>query len=104
MSSGPVYNAASDMIDRHLGEGRAAKAAFIDGAGTLTYGGLAESCNRFANMLGAFGIGRETRIALLLLDTRDFPITFWGAIKAGVVPVAINTLLTAEQYAYILAD
>ena len=99
-----TYNAATDMVDRHVDEGRAQKAAFIDGAGTLTYGGFAESCNRFANMMGAFGIGRETRIALLLLDTRDFPVAFWGAIKAGVVPVALNTLLTTEQYAYILAD
>ncbi len=99
-----IYNAATDMIDRHLAEGRAAKAAFIDATGTLTYGGLAENCNRMANMLGAFGIGREARIALLLHDTRDFPVAFWGAIKAGVVPVALNTLLTTEQYAYILAD
>jgi 4-hydroxybenzoate-CoA ligase len=31
-------------------------------------------------------------------------VCFWGAIKAGIVPVPLNTLLTAEQYAYILAD
>ena len=29
---------------------------------------------------------------------------FWGAIRAGIVPVPLNTLLTAEQYRYILAD
>ncbi|MGE0767715.1 MAG: benzoate-CoA ligase family protein [Hyphomicrobiaceae bacterium] len=99
-----IYNAATDMIDRHLGEGRAAKAAFIDATGTLTYGGLAESCNRMANLLVASGIPREARVALLLHDTRDFPVCFWGAIKAGVVPVALNTLLTTEQYGYVLAD
>ena len=43
-------------------------------------------------------------MALLLLDTVDFPVAFWGAIKAGVVPVCLNTLLTAEQYGYILGD
>ena len=42
--------------------------------------------------------------ALLLLDTVDFPIAFWGAIRAGVVPVPINTLLTHEVVGYILAD
>jgi 4-hydroxybenzoate-CoA ligase len=99
-----IYNAATDMIDRHLAEARAAKPAFIDAAGTLTFGELAQSCNRMANLLGAYGIGRETRIALLLHDTRAFPIAFWGAIKAGVVPVALNTLLSTDQYAYILAD
>lgn len=99
-----IYNAAVDMIDRHVAEGRSAKAAFIDARGVQTYGELAADCNRMANLLGAHGIGRETRIALLLHDTRNFPVAFWGAIKAGVVPVALNTLLTTEQYAYILVD
>lgn len=99
-----IYNAATDMVDRHVADGRAGKAAFIDSDGTLTYGELSAGCNRMANLLGAFGIGRETRIAVLMLDTNDYPIVFWGAIKAGVVPVLLNTLLNAEQYAYMLAD
>ena len=41
---------------------------------------------------------------MMMLDTVDFPIMFLGAIRAGIVPVPLNTLLTAEQYAYILAD
>lgn len=41
---------------------------------------------------------------MIMLDTVDFPIVFLGAIRAGVVPVPLNTLLTAEQYAYILSD
>ena len=99
-----IYNAAVDMIDRHMTEGRASKAAFIDANGVQTYGELAADCNRMANLLDAYRVDRETRIALLLNDTRNFPVVFWGAIKAGVVPVALNTLLTTEQYAYILAD
>jgi 4-hydroxybenzoate-CoA ligase len=98
------YNAATEMVDRHVKEGRAEKAAFIDANGTLTFGELAADCNRMANLLVKSGLPREARIALLLSDTRDFPIAFWGAIKAGIVPVALNTLLTSEQYAYILAD
>ncbi len=54
--------------------------------------------------LAGGGVGRERRIALLLLDTIDFPIAFWGAVRAGVVPVPINTLLTHEMVGYILAD
>jgi 4-hydroxybenzoate-CoA ligase len=99
-----IYNAAVDMVDRHVGEGRASKAAFIDPAGTLTYGALTDRSSRMANLLAAFGIGREARIAVLMLDTNDYPVVFWGAIKAGVVPVLLNTLLNAEQYAYMLAD
>src|SRR5690348_2073518 len=57
-----------------------------------------------ANLLRRLGVRREERVAMIMLDTVDFPITFLGAIRAGIVPVALNTLLTAEQYAYILAD
>ncbi|MCL4765811.1 MAG: benzoate-CoA ligase family protein [Hyphomicrobiaceae bacterium] len=99
-----IYNAAHDLVDRHLAEGREAKVAFIDPSRTLTYGELARSSNRMANLLRALGIPRETRIAVLLHDTFDYPVAFFGAIKAGVVPVALNTLLTAEQYRYILDD
>src|SRR5262249_62270217 len=67
-------------------------------------GKLQARCNRMANLAATYGLEREARIALPLLDTVDFPVAFWGAIKAGVVPVCINTLLTSEQYAYILGD
>ncbi|MDJ0947153.1 MAG: AMP-binding protein [Kiloniellales bacterium] len=91
------YNAAVDFVDRHLAEGRAGKAAFVDPERALTYGELAAACNRLGNLLADAGIGREARVAMLVLDTVDFPVIFWGAIKAGVVPVALNTLLTTEH-------
>src|SRR5262245_26071789 len=99
-----IYNAAVDMVDRNIAQGRAAKPAFIDPEETLTYGELQTRCNRMANLAATYGIEREARIALLLLDTADFPVAFWGAVKAGVVPVCLNTLLTTEQYAYTLGD
>ena len=99
-----IYNAAADMIDRHTAVGRGAKAAFIDPNETLSYGELRARTGCMANLLATYGIPRESRVALLLLDTVDFPVAFWGAVKAGVVPVCLNTLLTTEQYAYILAD
>ncbi len=104
MSYPRIYNAAADMVDRHATAGRAAKAAFIDPSETLSYGELQARTSRMANLLATYGIPRESRVALLMLDTVDFPVAFWGAIKAGVVPVCLNTLLTPEQYAYILAD
>jgi 4-hydroxybenzoate-CoA ligase len=104
MSYSRLYNAATDMVDVHVGAGRGAKPAFIDSSETLTYAGLAERSNRMANLMRTYGISREARVALLLQDTVDYPPAFWGAIKAGVVPVALNTLLTTDQYAYILED
>jgi len=98
------YNAVSDFVDRNVADGRGAKPAFIDPSGSLTYGALQERTRRFANALRARGVAREQRLALIMLDTRALPVAFWGALRAGVIPVPLNTLLTGDQYAYILAD
>ncbi|MEO1193169.1 MAG: benzoate-CoA ligase family protein [Pseudomonadota bacterium] len=99
-----VYNAASDFIDRHLDEGRGGKPAFIDAEGSHSYADLAAAVSACASAWAGLGLRQESRVALCLLDSIDFPICFWGAIKAGVVPVALNTLLTTETYHYILKD
>ena len=99
-----TYNAASDFIDRNVAEGRGEKLAFIDPVRSLTYRQLQERCNRFANALPRLGIGRERRIMMIMLDTVEFPAVFWGAIKAGVVAVPINTLLTLEQWRFMIED
>ena len=97
-------NAVEWLLDRHIAEGRADRVAFIDPARRLTYGALAEASQRFAGGLAAAGIGRERRMLMLMQDTVDFPIAFLGAIRAGVIPVPVNTLLTPAQAAYMLAD
>ncbi|MBV9964363.1 MAG: AMP-binding protein, partial [Alphaproteobacteria bacterium] len=86
-------NAADYFIERHLREGRGERLAFADPSRRISYAELAVAACRFAAGLTAVGIERERRIALLLLDTIDFPIAFWGALRAGIVPVPINTLL-----------
>jgi len=98
------YNAVSDFVDKNVEAGRGSKPAFIDPTDTLTYGSLQDRSKRFANVLKKNGIAREQRLALVMLDTIAMPVAFWGALRAGVVPVPLNTLLTAEQYAYMLRD
>src|ERR1700751_5735137 len=98
------YNAAADLIERNLDAGRGAKTAFIDDRGNHSYAELAEGVNRFANLTRRLGIQPEQRILLCLHDTIDFPTAFLGAIKAGVVPVAVNTQLTPGEFAFMLAD
>src|SRR3954467_5896286 len=102
--SGSSYNAVSWLLDRNVDEGRGAKLAFTDTVSELTYGDLQKQSCRTANMLRRLGVRREERVAMIMLDTTDFPSVFLGAIRAGIVPVPLNTLLTAEQYAYVLAD
>jgi len=98
------YNAATDFVDLNVARGLSGKVAFTDPTRTLTYGELQTATCRFGAGLRALGIRRESRIVLLLLDTVDYPVAFWGAIRAGIVPVPLNTLLTPEQYAYVLED
>ena len=104
MTGAPDGNAVGYFIERHVHEGRGDATAFRDPWRSLTYGALDTATRRFAGALRAAGVTRERRVALLLLDTIDFPIAFWGAIRAGVIPVPINTLLTHETVGYILAD
>src|SRR6266446_6418950 len=103
MSAG-AYNAVTWLLDRNVDEGRGEKLAFTDTVSELSYGGLQKQSRRLANTLRRLGVRREERVAMIMLDTTDFPIVFLGAIRAGVVPVPLNTLLTSDQYAYVLAD
>jgi 4-hydroxybenzoate-CoA ligase len=98
------YNAVSDFVDAHIAAGRGNKIAFVDPERSLTYGELQAHSTRFANALRKLGIDHEQRVALLLNDTVDYPVAFWGAIRAGCVAIPLNVYLTLPQYAYILAD
>jgi benzoate-CoA ligase len=98
------YNAAHDLIERNLRAGRAGKLAYIDNHGSYTFGELAERANRCANALVGLGIQSEQRVLLCLHDTIDFPSAFLGAIKAGIVPVAVSAMLTAKEYEHMLLD
>ena len=98
------YNAAVDFVDRNVAEGRGDKTAFIDPSRNLTYAELRDAAARIGPMLTRLGIEKENRIAIVLLDTVEFPILFWGAIRAGIVPVLLNTRITVDEYRYLLED
>ncbi|MEJ8839853.1 benzoate-CoA ligase family protein [Ramlibacter sp. AN1133] len=95
-----VFNFAQHLLAANAA--RPEKPAFIDDLGTLTYGALDERVRRLAAGLRGLGIRREERVLLLMQDCIDWPVAFLGAIYAGIVPVAVNTLLTADDYAYML--
>ena len=95
------FNIAQHLLAANTG--RPAKTAFADDAGALSYGALDERVRRLAAALLALGLKREERVLLLMQDTTDWPVAFLGAVVAGVVPVAVNTLLSTDDYAYMLA-
>jgi benzoate-CoA ligase family protein len=99
------FNAAVPFIDRHLEEGRGAKPVIKTADGEIvTYAELAERVNRCGNALKGLGIGPGERLLLVVKDCPAFYYSFWGAIKAGIVPVPLNTLLRAKDYEYMIAD
>ena len=101
---GPDFNAAVPFIDRHLREGRAAKAAIRSARGDVTYGELIANVNRCGNALRSLGLQPKHRVLMVVKDCPEFFYLFWGAIKAGIIPVPLNTLLRASDYEYMIED
>ncbi|MGO9744014.1 MAG: benzoate-CoA ligase family protein [Roseiarcus sp.] len=95
-----LFNFAEHLFTTNAG--RPGKAAFVDDFATLGYGELEQRARRIAAALRAAGVKREERVLIMTLDGVDWPVAFLGAIYAGIVPVAVNTLLTADEYAYLL--
>jgi benzoate-CoA ligase len=95
------FNFARYLLD--VNQRRASKLAYRDDKRALTYGELDQQVRRFATALLASGVRREERVLVLMHDTIDWPVVFLGCLYAGVVPVALNTLLTPADYTYVLA-
>lgn len=98
------YNATTEFVDGAIKHGFGENKAFIDPYHSLTYHELQLRTCQLADGLIKLGIRQEERVALLLQDTIEFPIAFWGCIRAGIIALPLNTFLTEKQYAYILSD
>ena len=94
------FNFAGHLFDQNRARG--GRTAFIDDEGSISYADLEHRARRFARALTTSGVRREERVLLLMHDTIDWPVAFLGALYAGVVPVAVNTLLSADDYAYMI--
>ena len=101
-SPGRKFNFAAHVMQ--VNAARGAKTAYVDDQNSLTFADLAVQIQRFAAGLRSVGLRREERVLLLMQDTVDWPIAFLGCLYAGIVPVAVNTLLTPQDYAYMLID
>ena len=100
-------NAVTWFVDRHVTDGHADKLAFREAAGhkrSLSYGELADQTARAAGAYARADIRREERALLLVLDQLEFLPPFWGALKCGVIPVPLNTMLGTPVYEAILRD
>jgi len=108
----PVFNVATTMIDRHLDEGKGSYPAIInadadpgtESAEPVTYRMLAEQVNRCGNLLRSLTSEPGSRVLMVVKDCPEFFYIFWGAIKAGLIPVPLNTLLRADDYRFMIED
>jgi len=98
------FNAAAFFVDRHVAEGRGARTAFRFAGRAITYAELAASVDRCANALAALGLEMEQRVLMVLNDSPAFAAAFWGATKLGAVAVPVNTLMTPQEYEFLLTD
>lgn len=99
-------NAATEFLDAHVDAGRGDRTAihYVADGSRYSYAEVLAASNRTGNALLDLGVDPEQRVAMLQLDTPEFPAVFFGAIKAGIVPVPFNTLLQPEDYLYLLQD
>jgi benzoate-CoA ligase len=99
---GSAFNFAQHLMD--VNSKRLSRVAYIDDHGQITYGQLFEQVRKLASGLSSLGVRREERLMLLSHDCAHWPVAFLGSMYAGIVPVAVNTLLSAEDYAYMLSN
>ncbi len=99
-----VFNVAVAFIDRHLEQGRTNKVAIRTVDEDVTYAELTERVNRAGNVLSSLGIAAGERVLMVVKDCPEFIYLFFGAIKAGRIPVPVNTMLRPEHYRFLIED
>lgn len=100
----PIFNVAVPFIDRHVTEGRGDQLALYHPGGRVTYAQLAENVARAGNALLELGLVPGDRIIMAALDDPMFFYVFWGAIKAGIVPIAASTFVKNADYRFLVSD
>ncbi|WP_420635661.1 AMP-binding protein [Candidatus Palauibacter sp.] len=104
LTYGERFNAAAWYVDRHLAEGRGDNVAIEQAGARVTYGELARRVGQAGNALLGLGLGPGDRVLMVVKDCPEFFHFFWGAVKAGIVPVPVSYLMRARDLAFIIGD
>jgi acetyl-CoA synthetase len=97
------YNACRILFD-NLTAGRGDRVAVVGPSGTRTYQELCADACKWGNGFRSLGLQRGDRVLLFLDDTPAYPAAFFGAVRAGFVPLLINTLTPPDLLQFYLSD
>jgi benzoate-CoA ligase family protein len=98
-----AYNASHILFD-NLSSGRGERLALTGPGGTRSYGELCAEASRWGHGFQSLGLQRGDRILMFLDDTPAYPAAFFGAVRAGFVPLLINTLTPPDLLQFYLSD
>ena len=98
------YNAFDTLISGIYENKLTKKIAYIDEFSSYTFENLQESVEQVSYLLSDKGIVRHDRMLIAMLDRFSLPVTFLACIRSGVIPILSNTLLTQDDYQYMLLD
>ena len=97
------YNASRILFD-NLSQGRGDRLALTGPAGTRSYAELGAEASRWGHGLQSLGLKRGDRVLMFLDDTPAYPAAFFGAVRAGLVPLLTNTLTPPDLLQFYLSD
>jgi benzoate-CoA ligase family protein len=98
-----VYNASRVLFD-NLANGYGDRLALTGPLGAVTYAELCAEASRWGHGLISLGLTRGDRVLMFLDDTPAYPAAFFGAVRAGFVPLLINTLTPPDLLQFYLSD
>jgi benzoate-CoA ligase family protein len=98
-----TYNASRILFD-NLEKGHGDRLALIGPLGAVTYAGLCTEASRWGHGLISLGLERGDRVLMFMDDTPSYPAAFFGAVRAGFVPLLINTLTPPDLLQFYLSD
>jgi acyl-CoA synthetase (AMP-forming)/AMP-acid ligase II len=97
------YNASRILFD-NLAKGRGNHLALTGPLGSRSYRELCAEASRWGHGFVSLGLKRGDRILMFLDDTPAYPAAFFGAVRAGFVPLLINTLTPSDLLQFYLSD
>jgi benzoate-CoA ligase family protein len=98
------YNAAVDLLGRNLVADRSSRPYIRTPERSWSYDEIGAAADAAGAGLLGLGLGQGDRVIIATRDRPEFVATYWGAIKAGLVPVPVAPMFSSSDLHFILTD